>query len=677
MKYFQISTLLIIITVIGSLGWFSLQSDSLIVDDPIIQKETPTPSSPFISYSHSSISSRVPVESTILPKTNLTVKQYISGRNMETIDLMLLSINSTHWFTKVEYKNTSSFESPFYPVISRDTVNHFYRATDYYNWFWDLDPSNFFDFWIDGTNFSENYQFPIPGGENYTVTVHNLESISLDGVGAFEAWKMSVNSPLPNFSYYEKDTGLCLSSYLEFGPNSFWYNITMLEMASIPYGYNGPLLSSTTPSNLSLLAPSSLISVELSSPFGITRTDYKWDDQTNLSTSYIVETSIPPSGGLHNLSIYAYDNVGYVTSYSLVYETDVSLAGIILNSPRNNSRIQGITQIEFTVISGNGTMLINWDNNSFNVSESVIDDKVVLLIPNQTFEIPHTLIAYVNNSDGVWTKAKYLFFVDNTIPQLTWDKFENNSVQKGPFIIILNATEDSILTYSLNGSEKLSFFLKEHENEQLPLYEKNNGTYYLYLEIIDEAGNIDSYNLTFFIHASDFDWKWDIIADETRTLDLHDEIYTYWLTLSVVSRSNQSVNFTLLTETSSPVLPENYIMGLGFHCEVPTDIIFLTLNFPLSEQLGNNRDTFPLYQWIVWDNQEWVDLETIYDQVSHSWITTNLGYSQYFALIDSGDITQQKSVKVGGGSIPAFDLPTILISICVLSIIKKVKNKCQ
>ncbi|MHA1541928.1 MAG: hypothetical protein ACTSQH_03035, partial [Candidatus Hodarchaeales archaeon] len=215
-----------------------------------------------------------------------------------------------------------------------------------------------------------------------------------------------------------------------------------------------------------------------------------------------------------------------------------------------------------------------------------------------------------------------------------------------------------------------------HEKKPLSLNEEKNGTYFLFLEIRDEAGNTKSHNLTFFIHASDFHWDWDLTAEETRSLDFYDVNNTFWFTCSVVSRSNQFFNFSLLTDTSFPTLPENSILGLDFQCEDQTDIVFLTLIFPLSEQLNSINESFSLYHWVVWDrdNQEWVETTTSYDQVSHAWKTTNLGYSQYFALIDSGENTQLRSVSVGGGSIPAFELPTMLFSVCVVVFIKKVKN---
>jgi hypothetical protein len=239
---------------------------------------------------------------------------------------------------------------------------------------------------------------------------------------------------------------------------------------------------------------------------------------------------------------------------------------------------------------------------------------------------------------------------------------------------LFSTSEDVNVTYSLNGGDNVSYLVKKNHNHSLSYDTLSNGTYIMYLEIKDEARNINSIILSFFIHTSDFNWNWDLTAEETRSLDFYDVNNSYWFTCSVVSRSNQFFNFSLHTDISSPTIPENSVIGLRFQCEIPADIIFVTLIFPLSEQPNGNNETFPLYHWVVWDNQEWLETTTSYDQVSHAWKTTNLGYSQYFALIDSGENTQLRSVSVGGGSIPAFELPTILFSVCVVVFIKKVKN---
>ena len=673
MKDYKVITFLMVTVMIISLLWFLDGPNPLMIYAPDRKIESQQFIQPDISYSISSSSTRTSPENTILPKTNMTVNQYSSvlGK-MNTFNLWLLSLNTTHWQTRAVYQNTSGLDTPFDSVIDRDSYNHFYNASNYYFMF-DGSPFKSFEFWIDTTNFFENYEFPYPGSGNYTVTVHNLENITMDGVGEFEAWKLSVDLGEPNFYFYEKSSGMFLSWYLHY-VNDFWFNLTSLEKASLPIGYNGPVLSNLSPSNESKLASGSIINVDFLSPYGVADIHYNWDDQTNLTTFKKIETSNPVSDGLHNLTIIAFDNVGYYASFFLVYQTDNTLAGIILKSPRNGSQVRGLSQIELTVVSSNGSVFYNWDNDTVNDSMSVIDDSAAISIPDPFIEKPHSLNIFVKSIDNVWTKAKYIFFVDNTAPSFTLYQFENNSVQKDDFSITVNATENVNVSYSLNTVNIDSFLINANENHSIPIEKLTNGTYKLYLEIIDEAGNTNSTLLIFSIHSSDFDWNWLLISEETHSIDLYDENKTYWMTSSVVSKSNQFYNISMLTDDAYPELPSNNILGIKFQCELPTDIIFLTLTYPLSDPPENLSDTFPLYQWFVWDDQEWVVVETTYDQVTHSWKMTNLGYSQYFVLVDSGETTQLRSVVIGGGSIPAFEFPTIIIAFSVVVSIKKVKK---
>ncbi len=157
MVRYRISSFLTVNVLIFHLLWVSILSNPLMISDPELQTDSQTPLPSPISYSLSSASSRAAIESTILPKTNMTVNQYISGRgNVKTLELELQSLNTTHWFTRADYQNVDSidppFDSPFESEISRDSINHFYNSNNY--WGWEGYTSDKFDFWIDPTNFS-------------------------------------------------------------------------------------------------------------------------------------------------------------------------------------------------------------------------------------------------------------------------------------------------------------------------------------------------------------------------------------------------------------------------------------------------------------------------------------------------------------------------------------------
>ena len=120
-----------------------------------------SPSEGKISPSVASTTSRVPVEDTMLPMTNLTVSQYISELGqVNTFSTTVLSLNSSHWFTYSEYANTSVIPSTFDSTISRESTNHYYPY--FVDFFWDPSDEHY-DFWIDPTGFSKDYVFPVSG----------------------------------------------------------------------------------------------------------------------------------------------------------------------------------------------------------------------------------------------------------------------------------------------------------------------------------------------------------------------------------------------------------------------------------------------------------------------------------------------------------------------------------
>ncbi|MHA1207465.1 MAG: hypothetical protein ACTSSO_07850, partial [Candidatus Hodarchaeales archaeon] len=114
MKYFRISQIIAISALVLYLLWVPIVSNPLLINEPEIQNTPQTLSSSPISFSITSPSTRAPTEFTILPKTNMTVSQYISGQgNVNTLDLYLLSLNASHWFTRADYQNNSGIDSPF------------------------------------------------------------------------------------------------------------------------------------------------------------------------------------------------------------------------------------------------------------------------------------------------------------------------------------------------------------------------------------------------------------------------------------------------------------------------------------------------------------------------------------------------------------------------------------
>ncbi len=644
-----------------------------------------TPNERDISPRITSIQGRVSIDDTILPKTNLTISQYITGQGqVNTFSTSLLSLNNTHWFTRSDYANTSSITSPFDSIIDRDSINHTYPTSDYWNW--EEQPNQPFDFWIDPTGFVQDYIYSvyIQGYGYRDATIVGLDNITMSGVGTFEAWNITIDFPgFPNFAFYEKDTGMVLCTYLEF-VGDIWYNLTQAEIATLPGGYAGPILDSFSPVNQSTHTSGSLISVSASSPFGVYQVEYNWDEGTVIiEESASFQTSLPGNDGEHSLFITATDNIGYTLSHLLVYTTDNTLPGIILNDPSNNSRIQGFKQINFTIISGDGNFTYNWDSSFVNESFQMVSDNALVSVPSPEVETTRTLQIFIqsNITQGEWISGYYEFTIDNTAPDLTVYNFINNSVLKGDVAITFSSSETARVLYTLNDNLYPIFILDSDTNTTLLFDNLDNGTYTLEINLEDEAGNSRITVLEFSIYSSSFNWNWDLEAEETHSNDFRDELGKLWFSFSIVSKTDQSYNISFHSSSESPLLTSQMQFGIHLLCEVPEDIIFFSLVYHLEEPLVDVNQSFPVMQWAIWDEQqqEWSAIDTIYNQVLHAWSSTVTGYYQYFALVDPEESTRLKAVEVGGGAIPSFELPLVLLTIISIYGMKKTRkrNRCK
>jgi hypothetical protein len=641
---------------------------------------TSFPSEGNISPRVASITSRVPVEDTILPLTNLTVSQFITGQGqVNTFSTSLMSLNSTHWFTRSDYANTSTISSPFDSMIRRDSVNHSYSTSGYWNWEEKLDQT--FDFWIDPTGFAIDYIYSvyIDGYGYREATIVGMENITMGGIGVFEAWNISIDIPgFPNFAFYERNTGMILCTYLEF-IGDIWYNLTDAEIALLPDGYMGPTLDDYSPANSSLLASGSLISASFASPYGVQYLSYNWDDEIDsLLDSSDLQTFLPSMDGLHNLTIIATDNIGYSSSYLLLYITDSTLPGIILNDPQNNSRIQGSKELNFTIVSGNGTFTYNWNYSAVNVSFSMSDENAVIYVPSPQMETVRILQVFIKSNITVdWISSTYRFTIDNSPPEIIVYDFMNNSILKGDVSVSFSPSENVNVSYSLNQGLEYSLTAEAGENSTLVFKNLENGTYVLEIFLEDEAGNFISINLRFSIYSSFFNWNWYLEAEQTQTYDFRDDSGVLWFSFVIVSTTDQSFNLSFLTPSDFPSLPTDSQFGINLLCEVPDDILYVSFIYHLTEPLTGINQSFQVNEWVVWDDQleEWTEVETIYNQILHAWVTTAIDYNQYFALVDTGMSTQQKSVEVGGGSIPSFELPLVIMAIMTIYVSKSKRKQ--
>ena len=607
-------------------------------------------------------------ERTILPKTNLTVSNYINIALQDTFNTTVSSLNRTHWFVHCDY--SISYDEPsFDSIVSRMSINHLYMAENYWDWdAYNPNPSFKFDFWIDTTGFYDGYQFEL-FSEIATVSTDKIKMNAINQ--EFNAWKISLifEDIFPASLWFAVDNGLFLCLKQQFGEQFIWYNLTKAEIAQPPQDYCGPYLIQVSHNNNSRLASNTLISLELSSPYGTDITYYHWDDNINsTSSSSFISINLPAENDSHDLIIITFDNVGYWSVYHLIYTTDNTLPGISLINLRNNSKIKASTPIQLQISSGNGTIFYRWDGGN----NETVDEGTNILIPNPELETSYTLEVYVKGITGLWVKSIFILNVDNSPPSLTYS-IENNSVIKGDAKILVYSTEDINLTFRLMDLENQSVLIETGQNHTITYSNLVNGSYQLFIIATDEAHNIASTTLIFSVYTSAFNWNWGLEARTPRTIKIINASSDLWFILTLTSTIDQSFNLTVLPEDSYPTSIDMIKYVIEFRCEEPDEIIFMSLTL----QLSSNASVFPVYQWVHWDglSEEWVNITTSYNEVSNSWEAIYSGFVQYFALINPGIETTLISIIPGGGQIPSFEIIPALLSLMTITILVYNKKK--
>ncbi|MHA2203177.1 MAG: hypothetical protein ACW991_05760, partial [Candidatus Hodarchaeales archaeon] len=599
--------------------------NSYIMAEPTLQKPNKNTIDDYSLYKPSlELQQALNPDETILPKTNLTVSSYLDTIPENTFNARVLSLNRSHWFIHCDYSFLSLDDLSFDSIVSRTSINHTYGAFNY--WDWEGNPNNAFDFWIDTTGFFNNYQFT-EGSVTAVVTADTIKMFKINQ--EFNAWKITIDVGIIISIWYAADSGLFLCMKRDFGVSLLWNNLTKAEITQIPQDYNGPYLSQASHSNNSRLAFNTLITFELTSPYGTDVIYYHWDDNSNSTTySAFISVNLPEENDSHELIIVAFDNVGYQSFYHLIYITDNTLPGISLISERNSSKIRGSTQIQLQISSGNGTIFYRWDGGD----NQTINEGTYLPVPNPELETSHTLDVYVRGSTGLWAHSSFTWIVDNSPPLVTYS-FENNSIVKGDIKIVTYSSEDINLTYRLMDWKNQSVLIDTGQNHTISYPNLENGSYQLYIYATDEAQNIAFTTLIFSVYTSAFNWNWGLRAEIPRTIKIINASSDLWFILTLTSAIDQSFNLTVLSEDLYPKKSEKIEYAIEFRSEKPEEIIFITLTL----LLNLNTSVFPVYQWVYWDvqSEEWVNVTTSYNEVSNSWEATYNGSVPYFALINT------------------------------------------
>ncbi len=607
---------------------------------------------------------------TFLPNTNLTISSYLDTTFENTFNATVLSLNKTHWFIHCDYSIPTLDEPSFDSVVNRTSINHGYEASNY--WEWHGDPSPTFDFWIDTTGFYDKYQLAM-GPYTATVSADTIYMTRIDQ--EFNAWKITIDVGIIITIWYADDSGLFLCMKEDWTASLIWFNLTRAEIALPPEDYSGPNLKQVSHNNNSKLASSTLISFEFASPYGIDIIYYHWDHDDNSTTfSSFFNVNLPEENTSHDILIIAFDNAGYYNSYSLVFITDDTSPGISLLNYQNNSKIHGSSKIRISVSSGNGNITYYWDS----TSNTTVSEGTPIDVANSTLEMVKVLNVFVESPAGIWSYNRFVFTIDNTPPNMIIENPINNSIIKGTVNLRISVSERSNLTYSIEPIIKNgSIFVETGMNHTISFSDLENGSYRLVISATDEANNINETTLFFSIHTSAFDWTWDLNAESPNTLNLVDATGKLLFQLTLVSKTNQTFNLTVLPETTPPTRINTMLYGIKFTCDAPKDILFMTFTFLLNGSSSAIDSTIEVYKWAYWDNQEekWLILETSYNSVTHSWQATHEGNITLFALIKTDETTSLTSVIPGGGQIPSFEYSVILLGLFFIRYLLLMRKK--
>jgi len=421
----------------------------------------------------------------ILPRTNLSVSQYLDNVLMNSFNTTVLSLNKTHWFVRCDYSITSIIESPFNSIVSRDSANHSYETTNY--WDWHGNPSSWFDFWIDTTGFADNYQFTV-GSYVATVSADTIYMAALDQ--ELSAWKITINVGIPISIWYATDTGLFLCMKEDYTVSINWYNLTKAEIAFLPDSYRGPYINKISSMNDSILTSDSLISFEFTSPYGIDIIYYHWDnnpDTTISSASFVI--NLPSSDGFHDLYVIPEDNLGYSLLYHFTFCTDDILPSIRLTSSLNGSVHVSGTMIEIDVTDIHlDNVFYHWDTGS-----------------NQTWLFPYTttlpsgdeqhfLHVYANDTAGNSLYQKFAFTTDDTNPSMSLLYSLNESVLTSGSMLEVSILDIHLTTILFNWDNNPNQTWASPYNTYLPV---GDGIHSLHIYGNDSAGNLEHAKFVF------------------------------------------------------------------------------------------------------------------------------------------------------------------------------------
>ncbi|MFX0066269.1 MAG: hypothetical protein ACFFC7_29245 [Candidatus Hermodarchaeota archaeon] len=602
-----------------------------------------------------------------LPGSNFTVKEYLSGMLQETYNCTIQDLNSTHWAVECNYSRIEDWDErevkytwPFSATVSRTSVNHSYPAEDYYTW--NGNSSNYFDYWQNTTGFYVGYVY---NNQGVGMTVNASESITMAGLGTFNAWKITGQEEEIDFTYwYDQSNGMFLAMTFVY-ISTFWYNLTSYAFNQAPVGHIIAPLDTTADDEVTIRwnitdKPSYSISQDIyvyqdSSLVLTVATNIIGNGTHQFVTSFL---SLPEGSGYYIVILVSdYFITTTLNSSNQPFTIEHALPPfVIVTSPINFRTYRS----PITLTYDTNETIIAFYVNGINQSSIPISGQTFNLADGQ-----HNFTVIARDGIGNKQKITIIFSVDNTPPEISIQGLANETYRINTLFVQINTNEISNITYALdNGTDTTIAAVTE---VLITLADLEDGSHYLSVFVSDQVNNTQGTMIYFTIYTSSFDIYWLLSAETPRTLLVKDSSGTEWFRLTTASKIEQNFTLTVLPNDALTPAPDQVVCITKFQCASPNDIIFMTFAYPADDEHG--------YQWLFWANAttNWANITTTLNSVDETYEATYEGYIGIFAL-------QMTSKPVSTSFVPApspsFELWVFTLAITLLYSIKRlIKNR--
>lgn len=264
---------------------------------------------------------------------------------------------------------------------------------------------------------------------------------------------------------------------------------------------NPPIINLNTVSNNSVLQSGNNLTFSIFDSYSnINYVYYTWNQSANTNISDPYEVPLPGSDGIYRLNITAVDNAGnsiFVLYYFIIDNTPPSLQSNVANNSISHSG----TILYFNIVDTNTIYNASYffDGNSGSEQLFLTNYSVSLV----TGDGVHNITVKVFDTAGNMISKTYFFITDDTLPTVTLQTLNNNSVLNSGTTILFNI-------FDTNGLQNASYYYDgDFLNNQL------FGTNYTTLLI----GGDGQHNLTViaFDHAGNYVLKtYSFVTDDTN-----------------------------------------------------------------------------------------------------------------------------------------------------------------